>query len=164
MEDIRVVLREPVPHGRLIYRPDPQIDHLILFIQSEVQEPIKYIVNINGAAVILDVTADHILHDVEFAIPRPAWKVAPLAVFPHPTQTAALALPDLTQRYTQIVSPAMRAVVTTNDAQSYAQILFGEAPLEATWVALSDQCLALVAGDRLKGFFVRLKEVHPQID
>ena len=85
MDDIRVLLREPSPHGRLIYRRDPQIEQRILFIQSAIRRPVAYMVNLNGAQVILDIDADHILQDVEFLIPRRVWKVAPFDVTPQVT-------------------------------------------------------------------------------
>jgi hypothetical protein len=51
----------------------------------------------------------------------------------------------------------VRVRVLTNEERTCAYIVFDEPVPEATWVALTTHCLALVAHDRLKGFWVDIE-------
>lgn len=156
MNDIRISLHEPTAHGRLIYQPDPQVEKHLLFISSPERSPRKYTLNINGGQIIFGIDENFTVQSVEFNIPRTAWKITPRYETPHTNRSASLLVKGIDERLTQIEWPRGTVTVNTDNTRSYAHVALGHAPPRATWVALSEQVLALVMEDSLKGFFVFL--------
>lgn len=161
MDYLRVRLQQPTLAGRIYYRPDPQIEPHILFIASVNRRRLAYTININGGEVLIGITADRILQDVEFLIPRRAWNVVPRTIFPQSTHVADLVFPYVAEENVVVEWPRGTVSVTTDVQYSYAYAQLGESPPGALWVALSEQCFALVAEDLLKGFFVALTNRTP---
>jgi hypothetical protein len=166
METIRVEVREPTERGHLVYRVDPQIEPGILFICSPARRPRAYTVNINGGQVLLSITKDFIVQSVEFNIHRWVWHIVHPVSSPDADHWAAVAIPGLEQRLTQIEWPWEAVKVFTDEAYSHAHVQFGEPPSRGMWVRLSSQVQGFIADSQLKGFHIDLRiekqpsEVH----
>lgn len=153
MEVIRVHLRAPVPGGYLLYHHDAEVDEHLLWLKTPASRPWSYKVEIDSQ-ILFGLDAERMLVSLEILLGRHLWRVVPLEALPVAVQPARLEFSRATlrQRYFE-----MPVEITTNESRSYLWIQIGLSEQSAIWVALSNQCLALIAGDRLKGFFVALK-------
>jgi hypothetical protein len=152
IQDVRVSLGQPTEPGRLYYHYDAEIDKNILSLASAIPRSWSYEINIDNL-ILLDLDSERVLGMVDIMIPKRSWKVEAISVLPHATKAADLIFPEVTHRYEFIELPVQ---VMTDEARSYAYILIGLTEQESIWIELSEKCLALVAEDRLKGFFVVL--------
>ncbi|MBA3946567.1 MAG: hypothetical protein H0X37_18635 [Herpetosiphonaceae bacterium] len=105
----------------------------------------------------MGIDGEHILRDVQFLFPRRAWIVDEHTIQPTALRSVVLEIPDVSDRVEVIEWPRGSVVIITDERQSYAQILFGEIAQGDMWVALSEQCFALISKDLLKGLFVMLE-------
>ncbi len=94
------------------------------------------------------------MSNVKIVIPRHAWTIAPPQAIPQAPMTASR---EFSLATIQQGSFDLTATVTTDAAYTYAVVTWGQPEQATMWVALSSSCWALIAEDRLKGFFVRLQ-------
>jgi hypothetical protein len=174
MPEIVVELREPSEQGRLYYHRDPEVEKHLVYIQNlKHQKAIHWIV-VTGGQAILGFNADYILKDAEFGYPPKAWPAAPSLEFPQAKREADLILrgvqlkedqwmqpwtwqrDDRISRYVCNYDTIVNAV--SDPDHSCVQFLFGISEPLGDWITLSHQCLALVDGNYLRGFFVKLAD------
>ena len=153
IQDVRVSLRKPTVPGRLYYQYDAEIDKHILSMETNVRRPWLYEINIDNQ-ILLDLDDERVLGLVDIMIPKHSWEVDAVLDLPHAAQVADLIFPEVTHRYEFIELPIK---VKTNKIRSYACVLIGSIEEKSIWIELSEKCLALVANDRLCGFFVTLQ-------
>jgi hypothetical protein len=151
LDSLRVRLQEPTALGRLYYQNYPSIESSITFIRSAIRRQDVYTINLDST-VIFGVDQDKRLKDVDFMISKSIWKVAPVPE-PQPLQAADIVFTEVQNEHAYLVLPIR---VVTNESKTYAHIVFDEEEPEGDWIALSEQCLALIAEDQLKGFHIWL--------
>ncbi len=124
------------------------------FMASERRRP-----NLNiGGRLICDVQIDGWLQNFDLMLAKELWQVAPPADPPRPARAAKLFFTGATFRG-RVHNTVVR--VLTDEARSYAHILFGEPEDGGVWVALTEHCLAWTVGDRLKAFHVAVAQSAP---
>lgn len=146
---IRVSIGPPTPEGRLWPRYHNSIG--ILTLGSALPRPCPFGVNVGP--VILDIDADARLANVELILPMRAWKAR--TGIPAPTGKAG----DLLIRGCKSPRTDLDLPVTVHqDVQTdEATIAFGPGEWDRA-VSLSNHCFALLQGDRLAGFWFRLRK------
>jgi hypothetical protein len=154
---IRVHLLEPTEQGRIYYKYDLETADSIISLNSALKRPWEFAINVENTA-ILYIDAARILSEADLMIPKRSWKVAPLPVVPQKVQAADLEFPDVKHKRHQIDLPIQ---TVTNESKSHVYIQFGVQEPGESWIALSEQCIALVANDHLKGFYsIALKQLR----
>jgi hypothetical protein len=153
MDEVQIILRPATEEGRLIYRHDPEVADYLMYIKSPQFTREVYHLSLEDP-VLFGLNTNRILGAVEIVIPRHAWTIAPPQAIPQATMRASLefSLATIQQR-----SFDLTANVTTDAAYTYAVVTWGQPEQTTVWVALSSSCWALIADDRLKGFFVHLQ-------
>ncbi|MCG8352586.1 MAG: hypothetical protein MI924_32875 [Chloroflexales bacterium] len=152
IKELPVILREAADDGRLIYQHDPEVADYLISLRSPRFTQAVYRVELEDP-VLFRLNANRILGAVKIVIPRHAWRIAPAQAMPTANLSANLEFsPTTIQQH----SFDLFADVTTDATYTYALITFGQAETSTFWVALSDHCWALLADDRLKGFFIML--------
>lgn len=163
-KELIINLISPTGRGCLYYHPDPQLEPGMFFIDSLVAQNIAYTVNIDGGGILLRANEDHTLMMVEFLKPRRRWQIVALLEAPQPTQTNDIEFAIVPSEKTSFLglgaSSEFDADITylTDEHFSAVQIAIGEigGHLEKKWIALSSECFVLVAGDELRGFYIKL--------
>ena len=150
---IKINLRDASDDGRLFYKPDPDIEPLILFIKNPNQRVMAFSINIEGGQVLLALNSNRILQSAEFIIHRRIWKKATFDIPPVHKISADIEFPNVRTRYTEFELPV---TVTTDEAYSFAHIIIGEVEPDVDCIALSDQCFVLVHSGYFKGFYIKL--------
>lgn len=150
MDEIQIKLKTATSHGRLYPRYDT--DANILEVESTVPRSWPYGVDIDGR-IIFDIDADFILANVDILIPRRRWKLATSLEEPQGLRDMDI---EFSQASVKHKSYHLPVEVQTDGSKSRVYVSIGETEQRATWVALSERCLVLVAEDRLKGFFLKL--------
>lgn len=149
----KIKLTKLTDEGSLVYVRNPRIEPHGLYITSHIKRKREYYINIGGDAVFL-LDAKRILINVEFIYDRRRWKKAILRELPQPQMFANLEFINVHSFANELELPI---TITTDNEYSYAYVLLGnEEPDDGQWVGLSDQCLALVEKNILRGLFVKL--------
>lgn len=148
MDEIKIHLRPPTAHGRLYPRYDAEAD--LLEVGSSIPRDWPYGVDIDGT-LIFDLDANRVLANFDLLIRKDLWKVVPLFEWPHALREADIEFSEETIKHKSFNLPIE---VQTDQNRSCARILFGGTEHAGTWIALSENCMSLVAKDRLLGFFV----------
>lgn len=156
MHYIPARIGSPSPHGRLVYRREPEIEQNILFIKSLHRQPRSYRLHLSGGASLFGLAADHTVQDVEIIIPRTAWIVTPGLAVPSASQPGSLLLPEVSERIEAVDWPVGSIHVLTDEGYSIAVVTYGEFDLQAAWIALSEQCFVMVDDQSLRGILVDL--------
>lgn len=151
--DICVSLETPTEQGHLLYVRDPDVAEHLLYLRSPEFQRTTYSVTLEDP-VIFRLDSEGILGSAKFVIPRRAW--IQTATMPVPTAARSARL-RFTPATIEQRSVDMTANVMTNKQYSYAAITFGSPEVHTFWVALSQNCFALLAGNRLKGFFILIE-------
>ena len=153
MENILVQFRPQTVNSRLLYKYDAQTDQFLIYVKSAIRKQRMARVNVSGGRMLLGVDNERIIESIEFIIRKRAWKVAPLDEFPISQFPADLLLVQETINQRTFEIPVK---VTTDERYSYMNVIIGEREQGGIWVELSNQCLALVIENRLKGVFIKL--------
>ena len=153
MDAIRVHLREPTAQGRLYYQHTPSVAHIVVLVESFFAIPFSYMISIQGV-VNLGMNAERILQQIEFIGLRSRWIVTTPIETPKADLSANLEITDVWHRNEMVELPVQ---IITDERMSYICAKFGEIEQDGSWVAMSEQCLALIVEGRLKGFFVALE-------
>jgi hypothetical protein len=153
MDEVQIILRPATEEGRLIYRHDPEVADYLMYIKSPQFTREVYHLSLEDP-VLFGLNTNRILGAVEIVIPRHAWTIAPPQAIPQATMRASL---EFSLATIQQGSFDLTANVTTDAAYTYAVVTWGQPEQTTVWVALSSSCWALIADDRLKGFFVHLQ-------
>jgi hypothetical protein len=153
MDEVQIILRPATEEGHLIYRHDPEVADYLMYIKSPQFTQAAYYLELEDP-VLFRLHANRILGKVEIVIPRHAWTIAPPRAIPETSITASL---EFSLATIQQGSFDLTANVTTDAAYTYAVVTWGQPEQTTVWVALSSSCWALIADDRLKGFFVHLQ-------
>ncbi|NOK60514.1 MAG: hypothetical protein GFH27_549297n113 [Chloroflexi bacterium AL-W] len=153
MDELEIILREDTDEGALFYQPDPEVEEHLIYIRNphftvaehrvELEDPVLFRLNIN-----------RILSAVKIVIPRHAWQIRPARPIPITSLKASLEFPLTT---IQQHSFNLKADVITDADCTYTLLMFGKHETSPFWVALSSHCWALIAANRLKGFFILLR-------
>jgi hypothetical protein len=101
--------------------------------------------------ILFSLDTDRLLVAIEFIIPRCVWRVIPPRTPPAAPDVVSLAFTEQTVRHGVF---DLDADVVTDTAYKYALVRFGTQEERMHWVSLSEHCLALIAENRLKGFFI----------
>ena len=158
MNEVQIILRPATEEGRLIYRQDPEVADYLMYIKSPRYTQAAYYLELEDP-VLFRLHTNRILGAVEIVIPRHAWTIAPPRAIPETSITANL---EFSLATIQQGSFDLTATVTTDAAYTYAVVTWGQPEQAPMWVAVSSSCWALIADDRLKGFFILLREVGSQ--
>ena len=158
MNEVQIILRPATEEGRLVYQHDSEVASHLIYLESPQFTKTVYRVELEDP-VLFRLNANRILGNVKIVIPRHAWTIAPPRAIPETSITANLefSLATIQQR-----SFDLTANVTTDAAYTYAVVTWGQPEHATMWVAVSSSCWALIADDRLKGFFILLREVGSQ--
>jgi hypothetical protein len=176
MEEILVDLVSPTNLGRMRYSESRSIlKHPLLFIESAASRKTDYAIVINGGVIVLMFDRNGILINVEFACPHHAWNKNGKydEELPVPSLSADLKLTGVCVNRKTMVQPLV--VIRENglvfnhyefenipiefctDSQfTFAKIVFDNTMSSSIWITLSEDCMALVSGNYLKGFFINL--------
>ena len=153
LDEIRIRLLEPTDVGRLFYQPDPETEPALTHIQNRLDFQRVCIININST-IIIDLGQNRIIRFVELNIPQKFWKQNMDFILPEPSRAADIQVVGRMRKYAFLEKPAW---AITGEELRYVFLSCGEPTAGGIWVALSDQCLALIQEDCLRGFFVWLK-------
>lgn len=151
MKSIQVHLQEPTAKGRLYVSHVPETQSDVLVIKSRVRERFFCTINVS-TEVLLDLDANRILTSVTVLNPIRLWRVTSPMRLPRTVQAADLQI-EARQKAESIDLPVL---VTTDESKSFAYVQFGEIPPNAIAVALSEECVAIISEDQLRGLFVTL--------
>ncbi|MEM8532637.1 MAG: hypothetical protein AAGF95_17465 [Chloroflexota bacterium] len=153
MNELEIIIREDTNEGYLFYQQDPEVEQYLIYLSSpnftiathrvELEDPVLFRLN-----------ANRILSAVKIVIPRHAWQITQSIPVPVTTVTASLEFPVTT---IQQHAFNLEANIVTATAYTHALVTFGQPEVATFWVALSSQCWALIAENRLKGFFMILE-------
>lgn len=152
LKQVQIQLSEPTERGRLYYYQDLEIEKNILFIQNNIRRRRSYSINIS-CLVILGIDDNHLLKSVEIIYPQRAWEIESSPATIRDSFAADIVIPNLSSKTTNIELPV---VVLTDHQKSYAQVSIGTLDEDAEWIALSNQCFALIKESLLQGFFISL--------
>jgi hypothetical protein len=150
MKEILVELGLPNANSSLYPHYDEEVD--LIIVESRVHREWAYGINIDSL-LILDIDVDRTLAHFELIIPRQRWKVAPDLHKPRALHEVSIRFAKESIQHKYFELPV---VVKTDRKRSCVYILFGSEQQAASWVALSDPCLALVDQNHLLAFFVDL--------
>jgi hypothetical protein len=152
MDILKVALLEPTTEGRIYYSRDHTIEPEVLFIETKVDRPKAFGINLEGGSVLLKLDANHILKSAEFVYHRRAWKISQIEI-PEPKYTRDIQLPNVELWYNGF---EMDVTAVTDEQYHYVQFRFYKFSGEEEWIALSDECYALIVEGNLCGFFIKL--------
>jgi hypothetical protein len=153
MNKITVHLLPPTESGRIHYFRDPEIEQNILYIRRNIHERAAHIINIDSI-VMITLDNNSILQSLECVRSRKIWRV----------QNEVSVPADVIQADVEFLGVdkglylELPVIVMTDKNYSFAQVLIGNIEPTYKWIALSDQCYALVSGNNFQGYYVRLTE------
>lgn len=104
--------------------------------------------------VVCTTNVEHVLLQFKLLRSRKSWRVDPELGTPVVAYSGALQFTSDTLTGYTADDPATSML--TNIQYSAVCIRFGDPEVDEIWIALSTQCMASIAGSRLKGFFVHL--------
>ena len=145
---IRVLVQPPTKRGRLYPRYDE--DAGILVLESREPRAWPYGLDIDGM-IVLDIDESRVLANLDLHIRADLWERASTAFWPNEVNSGDLAFPDETLKTKSFHLPLR---VRTNPNVHYIRVDIGEREPQQ-YVALSNECLALVTEDQLVGFMIR---------
>lgn len=149
MNWIKVAVAEAAPEGALEPRYDEESQ--ILAAESPVAAEWPLGIDIDGR-VVFDLGGDRTLMNFDLHIGKKMWKADPSLRWPTRSRRGRLVFDD---EAVMVKSFHLALRVTTDG--DLVEISIGERRnSEPSAVALSDRCMALVRGDALAGFVVRL--------
>lgn len=148
MSGISVTVHAPTPAGRLYPRYDRGVNYLIM--QSEVDRPWVEGFDID-ASIILDLDKDLLPANIDLHIPMRSWEQGLSHTFDWSAPAGDLAFARDVLDQPEINVPVQ---CRTDADRRIVHIEIGSTRHDRT-VALSDKCLALLAGDELVGFVAR---------
>ena len=176
MEEILVNLVPATELGRMHYSPRrSKISYPLLFVESAVNRKMDYAIVINNASIVLMFDNDGILINAEFTYLHHNWNTSRKFEdeLPVPSVLADLKLVGVRKNRKSMVQPRFVKresgfafnhyelddipIEFCSDSQfTFAKIIFGKQIPSPTWVELSENCMALVSEQYLKGFFINL--------
>lgn len=177
MKEILVDLVSPTDLGRMYYsRSRSILKYPLLFMESTINRKMDYAIVINNGNVILMFDNSGILINVELTYLHHAWNKNRKFddELPVPSLSADLKLAGVRTNRKSMVRP--RFVKRDNgftfnhyefedipiefctDSQfTFAKVIFDKQMPSPKWVELSENCMALVSENYLKGFFINLR-------
>jgi hypothetical protein len=148
MIGLRVEVRPPTLAGRLYPRVSNDIGWLAFTSDSE-HNDFPFGANID-ALIILDADEDRLICYIELMYHRSRWKRVPHIDFPQ-VHAGDLHLLPTPEAQVNLELPVRVDATAGEDVR----VTIGEARDSDRAVALSDNCVALIAGDVLTGFVIR---------
>ena len=160
MAEIKVHLVEPTPEGRLYYFRDPQIDTHILYISAKTKSfwgKQAYSVNVY-ATVFFGLLVDRRLYAVEIFHNYKFWKVDESVKIPDKSIPADIIFPWVKERGFSIEEDENRGEYRIDPGRNVILISFGMKIENPTYVALSEQCFAILNDDNMVGLIIKLAD------
>jgi hypothetical protein len=154
LKNIKVNLLNPTPYGRLYYKPDPQIEPNVYFLENNLKIRRGYSINIDSA-IILDVGENLILQAAEFVIHKKKWKIDPRLEYPDPKIEADIQIVNLSNR-NEVIEKYVHSIA--DDQYCYVSFRWEDKTSDEKWVSLSEHCYASISNQFLTSFFVKLTE------
>ena len=176
MNEILINLVSPTDLGRMYYSPSrSKISYPLLYLESPISRKMDYAIVIK-TNIVLMFDSDGILINVEFSLPHQAWKNHSKFEdeLPTPSSVADLKFIGVQSSRKKMVQPRLvkrKSGFTFNhydlenistefytDTQfTFAKVILCKHTPLSTWVELSNNCMALVSENYLKGFFINLR-------
>jgi hypothetical protein len=150
MKEIHIQLEPSTAAGQLYPRYDEEAN--LLEVGSRVPRDWPYGVDIDGR-IIFDIDTDYILANFDLLIRRRLWKVSSNLEIPQPLRKSNIKFTVESLKHKSFSLPLS---INTNKEKSCVQILIGKTRDNADWVTISEYCFALIADEKLKGFFILL--------
>lgn len=152
MNDIEVTIQPFTERGRLRSCPPSEaaVAERLFSVKSPLYRRQTYQVETNEP-MLFSLDTDRLLMAIEFIIPRCVWRVIPPRTPPAAPDVVSLAFSEQTVRHGVF---DLDADVVTDISYTYALVRFGTHEARMHWVTLSEHCLALIADNRLKGFYI----------
>lgn len=148
---IEVLVRPATSEGRLF--PSYDGDSGILSATSSVDRPWMKGADIDGS-VLFDVDEHRVLTNIDVLIPKAKWKSTRAAVRPLGSINGDLIFSEQT-----LATKSFSLPITVDASADKSQVVvrFGRMPYTET-VALSDDCIGLLHGNTLSGFWLSIGE------
>jgi hypothetical protein len=148
---IRVRLRELSEGGGLCPRLVASAE--VLTAEAEWPNITRSSISVRAPSLFLDLDYDRILQNFDLHVSWKAWGVETMAEPPRPLRTARLEFPEETVARQSFDEPVR---VRTDVTRSRVWIEIGAPTERGEWIGLSDQCLAQIEDETLRGFYVIL--------
>ena len=145
---INVLIQPPTKRGRLYPRYDK--DAGILVLESREPRAWPYGLDIDGV-IVFDIDETRVLANLDLHMRADLWERTSSPFWPNKVKSGDLAFPD---EMLKVKSFHLPLRVRTNPNVHYIRIDIGEREIQE-YIALSDECLALVTEDQLVGFLIR---------
>jgi hypothetical protein len=152
MRSLQIKQTYPSVPGYLQYQFQEDSWQQLVHIRNPLAQSLVYTINIDGGIAILSTDTSGILVDAEFNISRQHWKIEAEETKCHGEERADIQFVGLISKHIEIDLP-VRAF--TNESLSRVCFMFGTVKHHLhSCVRLSDDCVALVTGDQLRGFCI----------
>jgi len=154
-EKLSINIYEGSEENLLILSTDKNSKGRFLLLSHPINSKIIYSINLNGGHLLLGLNADHILTSIELNIHREDWKNSGQNLLkPLPNAVGFLEFPNINERLNELDIPLD---VYADKTFSVISIQFDEhKEIDASWVAISNNCIAKILNNNLVGFWISL--------
>ena len=152
MYSLQIKQTYPLVLGYLQYQFQEDTWRQLVHLRNPLTKSLVYTINIGGGIAILSTDSSGTLVDAEFNIPQRYWEIEAKEIKCRSEERANIQFVGLLFNHIEIDLP-IRAI--TNESFSRVYFIFGTDKCHLySCVRLSEDCLALVIGNQLRGFCI----------